>query len=375
MFTVYLLIYMPFSILLEGFSGNWQFILKSEVLDVFFYKRSMGFDQPFRNIILSVMSSFMVIAILFLGIIADIILNRNKNLFNIIIFIFITVFIIAFFLVLTYFKINFILIMLSRSLFILMIIILGTYYFFYKFDTCHLTSFASIILLSILGLCLLFKMILHVRIYQYGFVLAMPATISVVVFLIYFVPKLLFKKTGGGNLFRQLTVFIFAAFSVYTLVLSGRHYNNKNFVLGTDGDIFLTYSQDKEPFDHAMDKMIQYIKLNIHPQKSLTVMPEGVMINYLTRRPAPIPFIVFLPVELSMVGENNIINALKKNSVDYIILIDRPTPEYNVQIFGTDYNYGYLIMNWIKIHYKKIYFISYELTNNSQYGINLFKKK
>ena len=375
MFNVYLLNYMSISNILNGISGNWQFIFNRAVLNVNYYQRGLGFDQPFQNIILSLISSSWIIAIFCFGIIADTTLKRNKNQFNIIMFIIISILIVSFFLLLIYFKIYIILYMLSRSLLFLLIVILITYYYFYKSDVFDLKYFAPIIMLSILGLLLLFKMILNVRINHYGFVLAMPATISVVVFLVYFVPNLLIKKTGGGNLFRGLAILIFVAFSVYTLVLSDRHYNKKNFVLGGNGDRLLTYGQDTEPFGQALNKLIQYININISPLKSFTVMPEGVMINYLTRRPAPIPFIVFLPLELSMVGENAIIKALEKNLADYVILIDRPTPEYNVNIFGTNYNYGYLIMNWIKTHYKPVYFISYQITNYPQYGINLFKKK
>lgn len=374
--TAYLLTYMPIHNLIEVIRDNWHFIFGRKVLTVDFYKRCLGIDQPFRNIALSLISSLLISAIFCFGIIADIILRRTKNLFNTILFVLLFIILLSFLLLMNYFKIYIILIMISRSLPFLLIAILLTYcFYYYKSNIYHLKPDAPIILLGILGLTLLSKMILHVRIYQYGFVLAMPATISLVVFLIYFVPKVLLIKTGGGNLFRRLAIFIFVAFSVYTLVLSGRHYNKKDFLLGAGGDRFMTYGRDTEPFSWAIDKMIQYININISAQKKITVMPEGVMINYLTRRPAPIPFIVFLPVELSMVGEKAIINALEKHPADYVVLIDRPTPEYNVQLFGTDYNYGYLIMNWIKTQYNQVYFISYELTNYPQYGIYLLEKK
>jgi hypothetical protein len=99
------------------------------------------------------------------------------------------------------------------------------------------------------------------------------------------------------------------------------------------------------------------------------------MINYLARRPAPIPFIVFLPVELAMVGEKAILAAFKKHPPDYVVIIDRPTPEYNVKLFGTDQDFGYLIMPWINNQYIPVNHISYELSNRPQFGINILRNR
>lgn len=75
------------------------------------------------------------------------------------------------------------------------------------------------------------------------------------------------------------------------------------------------------------------------------------MVNYLARRKAPTRHINFMPPELDIFGERNIVQDLRKApDPAACILIHKDTSEYGVPFFGTDY--GLLIMKWVKRRYK-----------------------
>jgi hypothetical protein len=79
-------------------------------------------------------------------------------------------------------------------------------------------------------------------------------------------------------------------------------------------------------------------------------MPEGVMINYLSRRAAGTPYFNFLPPELAMFNERAMVSALAANPPEFIMLVQRDTPEYGTRAFGQDY--GAELMNWVAANYQ-----------------------
>lgn len=374
LFSIYFSILMPMQKVLDCMTGNWQFIFKTKVVSIDFYKQGLGVDHLFINALLMLLSFLLIMILSFLGIIADIKITKTRRKDDAIVYIVAFLIIFTLLLIINYYKTNIILFMFSKSFPLLIIAIITIYCIRYKSIKYYVKDNISIILLGAYGFFLLGKIILNVRINHYGFVLAMPATIFIIIFFIYYLPRLLFDKNGGGMVFRSLAIFILAGFSFYILLLSNIYYEKKNFAIGEGADRMLTYGPENEPFGQALGRLIQYINVNIPPNKSITVLPEGVMINYLTRRSASIPFIVFLPVELTMIGEQPIIDSLKKNPPEYILFIDRPMPEYNVPSFGDDLKYGFLIMKWIKDHYIALDYISYEIKDYLQYGIHIFKR-
>jgi len=91
--------------------------------------------------------------------------------------------------------------------------------------------------------------------------------------------------------------------------------------------------------------MVNYIETSIPAQATLLVLPEGAMINYLTRHASSIPLISFTPGEYAAFGEPYITNSLKKHPPDFIVIIQRPFFGYN---FGTDW--GKKTVAWVKEH-------------------------
>ena len=80
-------------------------------------------------------------------------------------------------------------------------------------------------------------------------------------------------------------------------------------VIGDHGDAIITYGTQVSPCGPAVAQLLHFIQSALPPDATLAVLPEGVMINYLTRRPNPTPFSNFKPPELIIYGETSMVRA------------------------------------------------------------------
>ena len=75
------------------------------------------------------------------------------------------------------------------------------------------------------------------------------------------------------------------------------------------------------------------------------------MLNYLTRRTNPTPYINFMPPEMLMFDESKMLAAIRNHPPDFVLLTARSTGEYGVKSFGSDPDFGKQIMDWVKLNY------------------------
>src|SRR5439155_22098088 len=86
--------------------------------------------------------------------------------------------------------------------------------------------------------------------------------------------------------------------------------------------------------------------------RSMCVLPDGVMLNYLMRVPSPVPFVTFLPTDVLMYREDRMLDALNHHPPDMIVLIPRDTTDYGAKTFGRDYAQS--LYGWINQHYQRM---------------------
>jgi hypothetical protein len=75
----------------------------------------------------------------------------------------------------------------------------------------------------------------------------------------------------------------------------------------------------------------------LKPAETIAVIPEGVMINYLSRRVNPTGYTSFLPSDIAVRGEHTIIEAFQMNPPDFILLVHRDMLEFKTGAFGRGY--------------------------------------
>lgn len=204
---------------------------------------------------------------------------------------------------------------------------------------------------SVFGLVLLAKMGFFSRIWHYGFVLGMPAFIGMIYLLLWLLPLLLEKFGVQRQPFRWLAWLVIVFAGLQLLMLSVNTYQKLNFPVGTGGDKMFAADTETDQRAPALAAAISWINANVPAGKTLAVVPEGVMVNYLCRRPNPSGYPVWLPPELEAFGQPNMINAFERHSSDYIILLHHSGSEYNVKYFGQQPEYGLSLMQWIRQNY------------------------
>jgi hypothetical protein len=246
---------------------------------------------------------------------------------------------------------------------------------------------------------MLAKLGFNPRISHYGVFLAMPAFLSAIYLLLHLLPLWVessklkvesWPKAPGvsdpSTLNLQPSTFNFqlSPFRVAILIFllaglarltiqSALFYKDKDFTLGSGGDRIVAYDPKIDPTGAAMASAAAWIETNTAPTNTLAVLPEGVMLNYLTRRDNPTPYVVFA-FEVWAFGEQTMLAAYEKNPPDYIILIQRDSSEYGVPYFGLQKGYGFDVMQWVRRNYEPVELIGSEPLQSGAFGIKILKR-
>jgi hypothetical protein len=99
----------------------------------------------------------------------------------------------------------------------------------------------------------------------------------------------------------------------------------------------------------AMRQAISFLERNTRAGDYVLALPEGSSLNFLADRPTPLRFDIITPGFLSEEEERASIRALKDRDVEFILLLNRPTPEFGAKVIGRDYYR--VLMGWIEQNY------------------------
>ena len=122
----------------------------------------------------------------------------------------------------------------------------------------------------------------------------------------------------------------------------------------------------------AVSWALKEIKQRLAADQTLVVVPEGVMINYLTRRENPTPYINFMPPEAILFTERSILASFRERRPDYVLVVHKDTAEYGFHFFGRDY--GQQIMAWIDRNYRLVASIGAPPLQGDSFGMALMQR-
>jgi hypothetical protein len=204
----------------------------------------------------------------------------------------------------------------------------------------------------IFAFVMVLKLILRVTINIYGFALTMPAMLVVVAGLVYHVPRLVAKSPQSATFIRALTVILIATFLVIEMGFISDTYLNRNYPIATSKEKVITFDPVQTIEGPVIDVALKKINEMIKPNENFLVVPEGILLNYLTRRENPSPYTSFLLGDLVMHHEEKMVERLTRRLPDYVILIDRGVSEWGFKKFGVDT--GAKISGWVVKNYVPI---------------------
>ncbi len=216
----------------------------------------------------------------------------------------------------------------------------------------HVLQLAIVATAAIL---LLSRMLLNVRIYNYGFFLGIFAALLVVHLLVYELPRS-FGRAAAPNALLQI--------SFTLLVLAGAaqlgraslaNYANRTFPVGEGRDKFYASPPNVMADGAILDTAIAATHKYFSAIKSLVAFPESMAFNYHLKIPSPIPDLQFIPDVIKMAGEDNVLRALDAHPPEAVILYARDLSEYQMTYFGADAASGKNIIDWVNAHYTPIF--------------------
>jgi hypothetical protein len=168
------------------------------------------------------------------------------------------------------------------------------------------------------ALVMLAKMILNVRLPQYGFVLAMPATAVLVVAIVEWLPAAVGRAGGRAAVVRAVALGTLVAAVMPQLGFMDRLVAAKVHRVDRGADAF--WADDRAL---AIGALVEQIRAQVGPSETLVGIPEGALVSYLARRRNPTPYYLFDRTTLALWGETRMVEALDAAAPDWVVLVDR----------------------------------------------------
>jgi dolichyl-phosphate-mannose-protein mannosyltransferase len=382
LFFAFLAIQIPAGEALRGTAGTWLPLLQSDVTQSIYYKRSAGLDMPAEK--LGMLFLAFAAVVLLAGAIATADLARTfeskvkRLLLSASLILFVLSCLIKrssdLWLLVTGFPVPWMLLGASlpfvtlASGFVLLVALQRSISHEEKLRLLQLILWATF------SLGLLGKLFLAPRLYEYGFALAMPASLMLVATFAKLMPDALRKLYGTGDLFRRVALAALVADALFFLMVSMKSYSQKTVFVGYGGDTIVAAEQQFDPRGIVVSRTLERIEALVPANATFLVLPEGVMLNYLTRRTNPTPYINFMPPEMLMFDESKILAAIRNHPPDFVLLTARSTGEYGVKSFGSEPGFGKQIMDWVKLNYSLMEQIAADPEAKHPFNIKILRR-
>jgi hypothetical protein len=352
LFLAYFLTKMPLPTALQGITGNWYHILYSTPNKDAFYLTILGLDLPLENLLFLAGMFFGYCGLTILAVGSDYLLRNYgqwPKLINSGLLLLTTL--LVWLLNLPWGNLGRPLILLTGGGVGLLIWQLWPV----RQYPDKQQQLLPLILWGLFSLTLLTKMLLHVRIYFYGFALSLGATMFVLAFSLYTLPQLLRQRYGGGHYCRTVFLTFFSIALIFYTYTCANVYDRKGLPLGEQADRFYGYKASISPLAIGIDYALKELRPRMQPHHTLMVFPEGAMLNFQLRRFNPTPYSAFTPYDFNTYGgEPRVLARIIQTPPDFVVLIHREVLEYKLPPFGNDPRYGQQIMNWLRENYHEI---------------------
>jgi hypothetical protein len=175
----------------------------------------------------------------------------------------------------------------------------------------------------------------------------MPASMIGIVALVGWVPQWIESRRGFGPLFMAAALAALLVIEVSLLTVMSERFERRMTPVASGADAFL--AGQRAPL---VKLALADLASRTQPEDTVAVLPEGIMINYLARRVSPTSYTNFMPPELLIYGEEQILDQFRANPPDYVLIVHKFTGEYGFPFFGQDY--GQALYYWVNRHYRQV---------------------
>jgi len=378
---------------LRGVMGSAYYLTDSGLTSLPFYRRIAGIDAIAQNAAVAVVSAAAIALLLGMRYLMELPATRGKNPRPSIIIAIVLPPAVAFS-VGPWFPWHLAL----RSLPLVIVVLLIIESVRIRRGGASVSSLARLMFL-VFSLALLAKIALAVQLQHYGFALAMPATLAVVATLVRrpiigsdaISPSMNSGRGPGGgssaecadpaealpptpsrstrrgspnsvssvSLWFKLSWFglsVVATFIAVHLSFYHRRFADKPVHIAAGPNAFFASAgtTGQPSRGESLAALLEQVEARVASAATLAVVPEGAMINFLTGRSNPTPFITLQPPEYLMFGGERITRAYQQSPPDFVVINLTVDPaEYGSA--GFDVDYGKTLADWIKQHYTPVW--------------------
>lgn len=181
-------------------------------------------------------------------------------------------------------------------------------------------SFALTLAFAVFAFLLVSKMLLNASITFYGFVLALPAFCCAV---------LLAFRAPCSPARAVVSAALLLGFSAGALRLQAATFCGWNIHHPVHDAACRTDPDNARAFN----TVLSWIRTNTAPDSTLAVLPEGAILNVLSRRPNPTPYVSIPDTDWPRYDEAALLAAYSNSLPDTLVLVRKPQKA----VFGTDY--------------------------------------
>jgi hypothetical protein len=151
-------------------------------------------------------------------------------------------------------------------------------------------------------------------------------------------------------------------------------YTSKNLALGTGPDTILAFDANLRPRDGDIAAAVRWLATNVPPRATLAVLPQGALVNYLSRHVNPSGYVVWAPPEMAAFGQEKMTRALISHGPDYLMECYVDFGEYGESVFGREKRFGLEAQQWIDTHYHAVFLIGHDWMKDGQFGIKILQR-
>ena len=195
---------------------------------------------------------------------------------------------------------------------------------------------------------LLAKIALAARIWHYGFVLAMPAMLMLIETGVGWIPQELSRRGRCGAHFMGMFLGILAVVVGAHLLWQSRSIQDSTVSIGQGADACLV----PQLRGQEVKEMLADVDHFVGPDQTMAVVPQGLMINYLSRRTSPVRFVNLMEPEVVTTGEQMVLDNWRQHPPDFVILSRADVTASGFRLHNDIY--GSHLLEWITQNYQPI---------------------
>lgn len=228
------------------------------------------------------------------------------------------------------------------------------------------------ILFAVLALSLLARMVLNGRISQFGFYQAALAAVLIPAVLLGELPAWLKLERGKAVLIGGTLALILPAMAVLALrsrvILALR-----TEPVGSGRDLFYTFPPSLTHTGRLVFHVSKFLEKQSAP--TVLVLPEGLMINYLARKPSPVPPLFFYFNATAGGREARLVQELEKRPPEWVVLISRDLRGAGIEHYGEAPGRGQELLAWVAAHYTQFATAADDPLNPDKQGLIVYRRK